>query len=149
MASKVSKATMSVVYHEEITLNSTKYGSRTSFEVGDINEISQRIVSIPTSVVTLLNLSSSVGPGQYVTSNMKYVRLTNLDTENWVRLTFVSASANQYDVRLDANRSYVFTNASISGSNAAATFDSFVDFTALKAIAETDAVDVEVFIAST
>jgi len=148
MSSIFSNATMTVIFQEEVELNSTKYGGRTQFKIGQINEVSQRIVNVPTSQTTILQLSASVGPGTYVTSNTKYVRLTNLDNENWVRLTFVSGSANQYDVRLDPRKSYVFTNSKISGSAAGATFNAFSDFDTLKAVANSAAVDVEMFVAS-
>lgn len=148
MASTISNATMTVVYKEEVELNSTKYGTRTEFKIGAVNEISQRIFSVPTSQVTVLNLSSSVGPGAYVTSDLLYARLSNLDDSNFVRLTFLSGSANQFDVKLEAQRSYIFTNAKISGSDAADTFGSFVDFDTCKAIADTAAVDLELFLAS-
>lgn len=148
MASTISNATMTVVYREDVELNSTKYGTRTEFKIGAVNEVSQRIFSVPTSQVTVLTLSSSAGAGAYVTGDLLYARLSNLDDKNFVRLTFLSGSANQYDVKLEARRSYVFTNAKISGSNAAATFDSFVNFDTCKAVADTAAVDLELFLAS-
>lgn len=148
MASQVDKSTMTVIVREEVELNGTKFGSRTNFEIGSINEVSQRIVTVPTTPTTILNLSSSIGPGAYLTSAVKYVRLTNLDTQNYVRLTFLSGSANQFDVKLDALRTYIFTNASISGSNSSAAFDSFSSFTALRGTANSSSVDVELFVAS-
>ena len=81
--------------------------------------------------------------------------MTNLDNTNFVRLTFVSGSssdagakANRFDVKLEAERSMIFTNASISGSNEDLSFSSFSNFTDLKAAADTAAVDVELFVAS-
>ena len=84
---------------------------------------------------------------------MKYARLTNLDNENFVRLSFISASAggthyNRYDVKLEANNTYIFTNSKISGSGEGDSFGSFSDFTDLRAKADTSSVDLEMFIAS-
>ena len=73
--------------------------------------------TVPTTRTKILALSSSAGAGTFVTANLKYIRLTNLDNSNFVRLNFVSGSggtANRYEVKLEADRSMVFTNASIS-----------------------------------
>ncbi len=148
MASVFSNATMTFIFQEKVTINNTEYGSRTEVKIGGINEVVQRVVNVPTSQVTLLNLGSAVGAGTMVTGNVQYARLTNLDNENWIRLTFVSGSSNQFDVKLDPEKSYVFSNAKISGSAAGDSFGSFVDFTSLKAIADSSAVDLEILVDS-
>ena len=155
MASTIDNATLTVQVREEVTLNNRKLGGQNVHTIKGINEVSERILSVPTSEVTILGLSSTVGAGTYVTSDVKYIRLTNLDNTNFVRLTFVSGSssdagaeANRFDVKLEAERSMIFTNASISGSNEDLSFSSFSNFTDLKAAADTAAVDVELFVAS-
>ena len=154
MASTVSKAKLTVILKEEIKLNNNAYGNRNSVEIGSVNEVSQRIFTIPTTDTTaVLVLSDSVGAGTYGISTIKYGRVTNLDNKNFVRLSFISSSAvptefNRYDVRLDARQSYIFTNAKMSGSDNGDSFGSFVNFTSLKAKADTAAVDIELFFAS-
>ena len=154
MASTVSKAKLTVILKEEVKLKNQTYGNRNAVEVGGVNEVSQRIITVPTAdTTTLIKLSGSVGAGTYALSSLKYGRITNLDNKNYVRLSFISGSSggtnyNQYDVRLDARQSYIFTNSKLSGSAEGDTFGSFVDFTDLKAKANTASVDVELFIAS-
>ena len=148
MSSTITKATLSVVINESVKLNEKEYGARQEVKIKNINEVSQRIVSVPTSQVTILQLSSSVGPGTYKTSDLQYLRMTNLDNENWVRLSFSSGSANRFDVKLGALQSYIVTNASISGSASGDQFGTFVDFDTLKADANTAACDIELFLAS-
>ena len=148
MSSTITKATLSVVINESVKLNEKEYGARQEVKIKNINEVSQRIVSVPTSQVTILQLSSSVGPGTYKTSDLQYLRMTNLDNENWVRLSFSSGSANRFDVKLGALQSYIVTNASISGSASGDQFGAFVDFDTLKADANTAACDIELFLAS-
>ena len=72
----------------------------------------------------------------------------NLDNENWIRLSFLSGSANRFDVKLGALQSYIVTNASMSGSAKGSAFDSFSDFDTLKADANTSSCDLELFFAS-
>jgi len=148
MSSTITKATLSVVINESVKLNEKEYGARQEVKIKNINEVSQRIVNVPTSQVTILQLSSSVGPGTYKTSDLQYLRMTNLDNENWVRLSFSSGSANRFDVKLGALQSYIVTNASISGSAAGDQFGAFVNFDTLKADADTAACDIELFLAS-
>ena len=148
MASTISNATLKVVLNETVTLNGKQYGSRVSYDVSGVNEVSQRIFTVPTSQITIMNLDSTVGAGTFQPSAIKYCRLSNLDDENYVRLTFQSGSANQFDVKLEPSRTFVFTNSKISGSNSAGAFNTYVDFTSLKAVANSDSVDIELFVAS-
>lgn len=148
MASTISNATLKVVLNESVTLNGKEYGSRVAYDVSGVNEVSQRIFSVPTSQITIMNLDTTVGAGTFLPSAIKYCRVSNLDDENYVRLTFLSGSSNQFDVKLDPNRTFVFTNGKISGSNSAAAFNAYVDFTSLKAISDAETVDIELFVAS-
>jgi hypothetical protein len=148
MSSTITKATLTVVINESVKLNDKEYGARQEVKIKNINEISQRIVNVPTSQITLLQLSSSVGPGTYKTADLQYLRMTNLDNENFVRLSFSSGSANRFDVKLGALQSYIVTNASMSGSAQGDQFGSFVNFDTLKADASSAACDIELFLAS-
>lgn len=154
MASTLNSSKLTVILKEKVDLNNQSYGNRNSIEITGINEVSQRVVSVPTTdTTTLVNLSGSVGAGTYEISSLKYARITNLDNLNYVRLSFVSSSAspasdyNRYDVKLDAGQSYIFTNSKMSGSAEGSSFGSYVDFTSLKAKADTSSVDLELFIA--
>ncbi len=153
MASTINNAKLTVILKEQVKLNNNDYGNRNSVEIPGVNEVSQRILSIPTNDNTsILILSDSIGAGTYGVDNIKYARLTNLDNKNFVRLSFVSGSSgtdyNRYDVRLDARQSYIFTNSKMSGSAEGDSFGAFVTFTSLTAKADTSTVDLELFLAS-
>jgi len=154
MATTVTTATLKILIQEDITINNKVMGGKTIHSVTRVNEVSERIMTIPTHQVSILALSSSAGAGTYVTNKVAYIRLTNLDNQNFVRLTFRSGSlgtttTNTYDVKLDANRTLMFTNASISGSAAGASFGTFSNFTSLDATANSSACEVELFVATT
>ena len=148
MASTITGKTLTVTINESITLGNDDYGNKTQFQVQNVSEVSQRILSIPTHQVSVMVLSSSAGAGTFPSGSLKYARVTNLDNENFVRLTFTSGSENQAEFKLEPLRSFVFTNDAYSGSASAATFDSFASFTDLKAKADTASCDVELFVAS-
>ena len=154
MASTVSTATLKILIQEDITLNNKVMGGKTVHSITSVNEVSERILTVPTHQVSILALSSSAGAGTYVTGKVKYIRLTNLDDENYVRLTFRSGSlgdsdTNAYDIKLDPKRTLMFTNPALSGSATGASFGSFSNFTSLDAKANSSACEVELFVATT
>jgi len=148
MATLINDATLTVTVNEDVKLNGQQVGSKIVQAIPGINEASRRIFSVPTYETEILALSSSAGAGTYVTANMQYIRITNLDDTNFVRLTFSSGSLNRYDMKLPAKRTAIFTSPSIYGSDAGDSFGSFVDFDSMKASANTAAVDIELFVAS-
>ena len=149
MATLVDNATLTVTVNEDVKLNGQQVGSKVVQSIAGINEASRRIFSVPTYETTILSLSSSAGAGTYATSNLQYIRITNLDDTNFVRLTFLSGSSNRYDMKLPAKRTAIFTSPSISGSAGGDAFGSFVNFDSMKATANAASVDVELFVAST
>ena len=123
MTTTISNAKLTIRVTEDITLNGRKLGNTNKHEILDINEVSERILTVPTSEITILSASSAVGAGTFLSSSIKYIRLTNLDDTNFVRLSFVSGTssstgyeANTADFKLEAKRSMMFTNTSFSGS---------------------------------
>ncbi len=77
MASTVSTATLKILIQEDITLNNKVMGGKTFHNIPSINEVSERILTVPTHQVSILALSSSAGAGTYVTGKVKYIRITN------------------------------------------------------------------------
>ena len=148
MATTINDATLTVTVSEDVKLNGQQVGSKITQTIAGINEASRRVFTVPTFETEILSLSSSAGAGTYVTDNLQYIRISNLDDTNFVRLTFISGSSNKYDVKLPAERTAIFTSPSVSGSNTGSSFDAFVDFDSMKAVADTASVDVELFVAS-
>ena len=152
MATTLKSAKLTIRVTENITLNGRELGNTNKHEILGINEISERILTVPTDQITILSASSGNGAGTFLSSSIKYIRLTNLDDSNFIRLTFTSGSGgstNTSDHKLEAKRSMMFTNTAFSGSATNASFDSFSDFTNLKAKADTASVDIELFVATT
>ena len=153
MASSISSKTMTVTVFESVTLGNDDYSNRTQFEIPNINEVSKRILTVPTHQVSVLKLSSSAGAGTYSSGSLKYARFTNLDNKNHVRLTFTSASAgvtkNKAVFKLEPLRTFIVTNDAYSGSAIGTSFSAFQSYTDVKAKADTAACDLEIYVAST
>lgn len=152
MATTIDNAKLTIRVTEEITLNGRVLGNTNKHELTGINEVSERILTVPTSQITILSASSAVGAGTFLSSSISYIRVTNLDDTNFVRLRFVSGSSdssNTSDFKLEAQRTMMFSNTAFSGSADGQDFGSFNDFTDLKATANSSSVDVELFVATT
>lgn len=153
MATSIKNAKLTVRVTEDITLNGRKLGNTNTHEILGINEISERILTVPTDQITVLSASSGLGAGTYLSSSIKYVRFTNLDDTNHIRLTFHSSSGgttkNKAVFKLEAERSFILCNDAYSGSGVGSAFTSFQSFTDIKAKADTSAVDMEIFVATT
>lgn len=153
MATSIKSAKLTVRVTEDITLNGRKLGNTNKHEIAGINEISERILTVPTDQITVLSSSSGLGAGTFLSSSIKYVRFTNLDDTNHIRLTFMSESAgttkNKTVFKLEPERSFIICNDQYSGSGIGTAFDSFQSYTNIKAKADTAAVDMEIFVATT
>ena len=74
---------LKVTIREEINLNGDSYDALNINTLENINEISKRILTIPTgSEQEILNFSSSINSGTFINSDVKYIRLTNLGNPN-------------------------------------------------------------------
>ena len=82
MASTLSNATLTVTLTESITLNGAEHGSKKKMSISGVNEISKRIMTVATTGTQVYAGSSAAAYGTFVTANVKYLRITNLDTEN-------------------------------------------------------------------
>ena len=74
-------ATFTSKIYESITLNGNDLGSYTTNTIEGINYIDNRIMNCPSgSTTNLFTLSSTPGPGTFITNNLKYARITNNST---------------------------------------------------------------------
>ena len=125
MASTITAATLTVTVSESITLNGSQQGSSNSWTVGSVNEVSKRIVTVPTTEQEILAMSTTVGSGTFIEGDVRYIRITNLSTDNPIILTFKNEEFDnghgEFAIKLDKGLSYVYSG--ISGSGGVDTMD--------------------------
>lgn len=148
MASIVTPTTFKVTIKEEQTIKGISSVNEVEYSIPSVKQVDRRLVTCPqTTSVDLFDIDNTLpGAGQFVSSSLKYVRVSNLDDTNPIALTF-SGSEGSFTQNVTANTSYVFANSSITASNADV-FDStnylFNDgINTVKAFASGSAVDVE------
>lgn len=158
----IQASSLKVSIRETITINGNKYDSFTNQTITGINEVSKRVVNIPTSSQQIINVSGSIGSGTYITENIKYIRISNLnDSSNphSVDLTFRSQDSDEFAVKLDYGGTFMYpatvTNG-VSGSMDAidageanlTQLASLKQITAKTSGSASDSTDLEIFIAS-
>ena len=118
MATTIASGTLTVKLTESVSLNGTSYAAVNNLTIAAINEIQQRIVTIPNSTLVKLYDFTGVGTGagSYDRTTLKYLRITNKATgigvsqgvasgtvgtptlENLVTVTAYSGLVNNVDV---------------------------------------------------
>jgi hypothetical protein len=154
MATTIAAATLTVTLTEAITLNGQDKGSVNTLTIASITEVSQRIVEIPTTEITILSFGpTNPGAGAFDEADVRYIRLTNKDDANFIQVTVISENNNESVHKLEKGHS-VFIAVSDEGvvdvhdaDSSALSSVSFDDITSVTALANTAACDLELFVA--
>ena len=156
MASTITAATITVKISESIKLNGSQQGGTNTFTIADINNVSKRIINITTSERTIINMGTNPGAGMFIESEVRYIRITNKDNAYHVGLIFQNENNDEFGVKLDWGQSFIY-NADRAGGvvdtmdavdNDGLSTNTFADLVSITAIADTAAVDLEIFVAS-
>ena len=150
MASTISAATMTVTLTEAISLNGNDQGSKNTLNIADITEINKRIVTCPTSEKTIISFAGAIDAGTFIDADTRYVRITNKDDTNFVKINIEGEASTDYTIRLDAGASHIILSTSTTGlaDYADITGSTLENLSAIKATADTAACDLEIFVAS-
>ena len=89
MASTITAATLRVNITEDIILNGKNQGGANTLSIASINEIFKRIATCPADVDTTIfrsGVTADVTDSSLDVQDVKYIRLTNLDSSNSVNV---------------------------------------------------------------
>ena len=115
MASTLSSATMTVRIVESIKLNGVEQGAVNTKAISNVNEISKRILTVPTSEIVVTSFSTAVSTGTFIEGDVRYIRITNKDDVNFVYLVFKNEYSNEFCVKLDFGQSFIYNGDQQSG----------------------------------
>ena len=161
-------ATLTSTITESISLNGADRGSTNTLTVASVTQVFHRIVTCPTGQDTTVATFASTADdstgdvgslaGSLDVEDVKYIRVTNLDSTNHVHLSLQidageddTAADESASIRIDAGRSFIMGVPSdgISVSDADATIDvTLHNLESLLIDPVANNVTVEVFIAS-
>ncbi len=115
MTTTISAATLTLTLTESITLNGSQQGATNTQTIASVNEVSKRIVTVPTTETTIVAFAAAVSQGTFISGDVRYIRLTNKDDTNFVYLVFKNEYSNEFCVKLDKGQSYIYNPDLTSG----------------------------------
>ena len=144
MASTVTAATATVQITESLTLANVDRGGSHTRTIPNVAEADRRVMTVASSGETdLVELDTANGQGKFVRASIRYIRITNLDDTNFIRVRFKKASAETADVKVSAGATFMFSTGSMDVDATASAFSAFVDIDNISAQADTADVDIE------
>ena len=153
MATTITPATLTVTLTENVSLNGQPQGSSNTLSIASVAEIYKRIVTVPTSEITVWTThDSDVAGAQFDDDLIKYARITNKDDTNLIVVRVKNADNDEFAYKLGAGQSFLlYGHESTMNAVDAATLDigtGWHDITSLKLTAPDGACDCEIFVAS-
>jgi hypothetical protein len=143
--------TLKIKIEEEIILNNQNYGSKRTQSIASVAEIYKRIVNVPASgdtTIATFAAAVSTSDGAFDVNDVRYIRLTNLDSSNSVNVAMVGDNA-QFVVPAGGSLMFGTPDDFMLGeTDTSPAFSSFEDLASIIVDSGTNAVDVELFIAS-
>ena len=141
-------ATLTVSISESVTLNGKERGSVNTTDITGDTLVNDRIVSVGTAEQSLLLFDTAAAAGQFADSTVDYLRITNLDSTNFVVLRLTHGS-DEYFVKIAAGDSFVLFETVMDADSAAGVATAtLANIDSIKAQADTAACDVEIFVAA-
>ena len=159
-------ATLTTTIKEAITLNNIDYGSERSLDISSVNEVVKRVVTASTTECGLIGFISAISgvgvtankvgyvAGMFDDGDVRYIRITNLDSSNHIVLTFRDEDNTEFKMNVDAGHSIIYPvdnsggvvdTMKAAGSALASGLSDLVDITV---DTDTASCDVEVFVGS-
>ena len=149
MATTVTASTLKVTVKESILLNGVQHEHKQEQSIANVNMVSQRIVRIPTSTEIILAFNATtIGAGQYISGDVKYIRITNLDDTNYLNIGLRKSGADVAYLKIEKGDSVLLHNTKLQAKSNGGGFSDFQTLTDIIAIANSSAIDAEVFVAS-
>ena len=145
-------ADLTTTVTENVTLNGAVRGTTNVVTTTGINNVYERIVTCTTGQTTFLAVFDSNSYGSAVQidkEDVRYIRVTNLDTTNSLELAVVGA-ATLYQVLLKAGQSHILCAADdvmLAEADTSPSFGTMADLASLQ-VSPAANLDVEIFVAS-
>lgn len=142
-------ATLKVNITESITLNGNNFGAKNTLSVSGVNSVNKRIVECITGSggTQIYAGAAAAASGTFKSADVKYIRITNTDTANYVILNF-EGNGHESSHKLEAGKTFILGTP--VGFDTEVAIDSFSAETidTIKAKANTAAVKLEVYVAT-
>lgn len=145
-------ADLTTTVTENVTINGSVRGSTNTVTTTGINNVYERVVtctSAQTTHIAAFDTNSYGSAVQIDKEDVRYIRVTNLDSTNSLELAVVGA-ATLYQVLLNAGQSHILCAAEdvmLAEADTSPSFGTMADLTSLQ-VNPAATLDVEIFVAS-
>ena len=151
MASTISNSKLTVTVTESLTLTGSNHGSSKKMTIEGVNEVSKRIITVlaSTDSTQIYAGAAAASIGTFITANVKYIRITNLDDTNAVSIHIEDTNNTQYtQFLIPAGHVFFLTDAAGSYGGASSIGIPTGNIEKISAMGSGGAVDVEILVAS-
>ena len=149
MASTVTPSTATITISEGLTLGGVDRGGSHTRTIENIAAADRRVMTVDSSnEIDLIELNTNAGKGKFNRASIRYIRITNLDNTNFLRVRFKKSGAETADVKVDAGATFMLSTGSMDADTAAGAFSAFVDIDEIAAQADTADIDIELVVLS-
>ena len=109
-------ATLTTKITESVTINGKAYGNTVTETTTGVNDVSEAIVSISTAEATVLDIVlAKASIGSVVQGNLKYIRITNKSTVNFINITLNgNGVSDKAIIKLKPSQSFILNNDEIN-----------------------------------
>lgn len=139
--------TLSLLVKETLILDDNDRSNIYRKQIEDVNYLDHRTINIPSGSETeLFKFDNNVGAGTFVTSSLKYARISNLSETVPVNIR-VSSSLENFNFRVDAGGTFMINTSKVSGSFFNSSFE-YDDIEFIAAEPSSSAAKIEYYIAT-
>ena len=144
----MANTTLTTTVTETVTLNGDTHNKIHRQSFINVNEYITRTVTVTTGTQTLLLTSTASAAGTVILTDIKYLRVTNLDHTNFVTLGLVDTSGDTAYLKLSPRSTFLTTNDDLEANTSGSSFSAFSQWDTLNIKADTASCDVELVVAS-
>ena len=112
-----SGSTLTVSLTETITIDSRDYGSKQTMTFASINDVYKRILTAITIEQDLLEFGAIAKNGVHDIDDVRYIRISNLDDTNYIKLTLSNTAGDEAMITLDKGQSLMICGDMATGVN--------------------------------
>ena len=125
MPTTINTSDLTIITRELITLGGNQYDSKHTQIIPNIKEVTKRLITVPTASigasdteegVEILKITPTLLTGPYKETDVRYIRIRNLDDTNFVTLQFKNDQGNVSAKKLDFGSTYIYNCDMVSGS---------------------------------
>lgn len=140
-------ATLNVTIKEELTLNGSDKGAINT-STSTVTQLDHRILDVlHDAEQSVLLFGAAVAAGTIKDATLKYLRITNLDSTNFVTLRIAGAS-EEYFVKVEALDSFILNNSLMDANAAGSASVNLLAIDEIKVQANTATCSIEIYAAA-